>query len=58
MAYVSKKQADSETLPPTLGTLEEKVNRALFISLQWKSSHVSNPSLLDPDGAITQQEDI
>ena len=46
----SKKQADSEKLPPTLATLGEKVNRAHYISLPWKTSHVSNLSLLDPIG--------
>lgn len=46
----SKNQADSEKLPPTLATLGEKVNRAHYISLPWKTSHVSNLSLLDPIG--------
>ena len=46
----SKKQADSEKLPPTLATLGEKVNQAHYISLPWKTSHVSNLSLLDPIG--------
>ena len=46
----SKKQADSEKLPATLATLEEKLNGAHYISLQWKSSLISNPSLPDPSG--------
>ena len=46
----SKNQADSEKLLQVLATLEEKVNWAHYISLQWKSSHISNSSLLDPSG--------
>ena len=30
--------------------LEEKVNLAHYISLQWKSSHVSDQSLPNPSG--------
>ena len=48
----SKKQADSEKLPPTLATLEEKLNGAHYISLQWKSSLISNPSLPDSNEKI------
>ena len=45
-----RKQADYEKLPPALARLEEKVNRARYISLQWKFLHFSNPSPPDPSG--------
>ena len=43
----SKKQADSDRLPPTLAAL--KVSRAHYITLQWKSAHINAPSLPDPN---------
>jgi len=45
----SKNQADSIQLPPTLAALREKVLRAHFITLQWKSSHIPSPILPDPN---------
>lgn len=36
-------------MPPTHGTLKEKIKRTHFTVLQWKSSHVPDPSLHDPE---------
>ena len=44
----SKRQVDSNKLPPTVSVLKEKVSRVHYISLQWKSSHI-NPSFLNPN---------
>ena len=44
-----KKQADSDRLPPTLAALKEKVSRAHYITLQWKSALINSPSLPDPN---------
>ena len=49
MVDVLKKQADSDRLSPTLTALKGKVSRAHYITLQWKSSHINSPSLLDPN---------
>ena len=45
----SKKQADSDSLPHTLAALKEKVSRAHYITLQWKSAHINSPTLPDPN---------
>ena len=45
----SKKQSESYQMPPTYGTLKEKIKRAHFTALQWNSSHVPDPSLPDPE---------
>ena len=44
----SKKQADSDRLPPTYAALKEKVSRAHVTPL-WKSAHINSPSLPDPN---------
>ena len=43
----SKKQADSNRLPPTLAALKGKVSRAHYITLLWKSAHINSPSFPD-----------
>lgn len=40
----SKRQVDSNKLLPAIYALKEKVSQAHYISLQWKSSHINNPS--------------
>ena len=45
----SKKQADSDSPPPTLAALKEKISRAYYIILQWNSAHINLPSLPDPN---------
>ena len=44
----SKKQMDSLSLPPTKETLRQKVLRAHYTTLVWKSSHLPSPTLPDP----------
>ena len=45
----SKKQAESDRLPSTLGILKKKVSRAHYITLLWKSAHINSPSLPYPN---------
>ena len=45
----SEKQADSDRFPPTLAAVNEKVSRAHYITLEWKSAHNNSPSLPDPN---------
>ena len=45
----SEKQADSDRFPPTLAAVNEKVSRAHYITLEWKSAHINSPSLPDPN---------
>ena len=45
----SKNQSDSAKAPPIFSTLKEKKFRAHYITIQWKSAHISTPSLLDPN---------
>lgn len=45
----AKFQHESTKLPPTRKAFEQKILRAHYTALQWKSSHISNPSLPDPN---------
>ena len=45
----SKYQCESEKLPPTKSTLEQKILRAHYTALTWKSSHISSPILPNPE---------
>ena len=45
----SKNQSESQKMPPTSGTLYQKVLRAHYTSLQWKSAHIPSPQLPDPE---------
>ena len=36
-------------MPPTYGALHEKILRSHFTALQWKSAHLPEPSLRDPE---------
>ena len=36
-------------MPPTYGALHEKILRSHFTALQWKSAHLPEPSLPDPE---------
>ena len=42
-----KKQVDSDKLPPTPAAVKEKVFIAHYITLQWRSVHISSASLSD-----------
>ena len=44
----SKRQLDSQKLPPTSETFRENVLRVHYTALQWKSSHLPSPLLPDP----------
>ena len=44
----SKQQSDSMKLPPTPDAFRQKVLRSHYTTLQWKSSHISAPTLPDP----------
>ena len=46
--YISKKQSESQTMSPNSGTLYQKLLRAHYTSLQWKSDHIPSPQLPDP----------
>ena len=45
----AKYQHESTKLPPTRKAFEQKILRAHFTALQWKSSHISSPLLPDPN---------
>ena len=44
----SKQQLEGQSLPPTRAALSQKVLRAHYTALQWKSSHLASPYLPDP----------
>ena len=44
-----KNQSESHKMPPTYGALREKTLRTYFAALQWKSAHLPEPSLPDPE---------
>ena len=45
----SKQQLEAKKLPPTREAFCQKVFRAHYTALQWKSSHLPSPSLPDPE---------
>ena len=45
----SKNKSDSAKAPPISSTLKENNFRVHYITIQWKSAHISTPSLLDPN---------
>ena len=47
--YFSKNQLEFQKIPPTSGTLYQKVLRTHYTSLQWKSAHIPSPQLPDPE---------
>ena len=46
--YFSKNQSESQKMSPTSGTLYQKLLRAHYTSLQWKSAHIPSLQLPDP----------
>ena len=44
----SKKQLESEKLPPTKSDLLYVMHRSDYMALVWKSSHLPHPSMSDP----------
>ena len=42
---ISKHQYESEKLPPTKTALDQKVRRAQYTVLKWKSAYISSPTL-------------